>query len=139
MSDIVLAQSFTVQVCINCGIAFAVPEYFDRKRREDGATFYCPNGHAQCYSETRVAQLERELAAKQRLLEQSHNREAALAGTLKKTEAAKKRLAKRLESGVCPVPGCKRHFTNLQRHIATEHKGVAIPELSEGQGHKLLQ
>jgi hypothetical protein len=67
------------------------------------------------------------LAAQQRLLAQAQQRESDLLAEVVAKERANARLAKRLKSGVCPVAGCKRHFTNLQRHIETEHHGVALP------------
>src|SRR6185369_14008673 len=129
-SNIILQQSFTMVSC-TCGLAFAVPDRFDSARREDGMTFYCPRGCRLSFSVTVADKLRKELEDKQRLLDQAHNREAAVCQQLKKAQAEKKRLAKRLEAGVCPVAGCKRHFTNLQRHIETEHKGVAIEEAAE--------
>ena len=36
-------------VCITCGIEFAPPEHYESARREDGRTFYCPNGHELSY------------------------------------------------------------------------------------------
>lgn len=30
--------------CCNCGLPFAMPEYFLELRRKDGRNFYCPNG-----------------------------------------------------------------------------------------------
>jgi hypothetical protein len=69
--------------------------------------------------------LRRELEAKTRTLDNALNRERLIATELKCAEAAKKRLQKRLANGVCPVPGCKRHFTDLHRHIKTQHGGLA--------------
>ena len=138
MGNIMLQQSFHLEVCCTCGIAFAVPDGFRAERLSDKRPFWCPNGHSQHYTQSEEDRLRQELAGKQLLLEQAHQRELYLNESLKKTEAAKRRLAKRLENGVCPVPGCKRHFTNLQRHLATEHKGAAIPELAAMPEQKLL-
>jgi hypothetical protein len=68
-------------------------------------------------------ELERVQVEKQQAL----NREVALTAQLDKERKAKKRLERRVEKGVCPFPGCKRHFTNLQRHVATEHNGLVAP------------
>jgi hypothetical protein len=133
MSTVTLMQSFTVTTCASCGIAFAAPESFLQKRREDKGTFYCPNGHSLSYTTSETGRLRNELATKQRMLDEAYNRQLAIAAELAKEQRAKKRLSKRLESGVCPVPGCKRHFANLQRHIATEHKGAALPPAENEQ------
>ena len=39
-----------VTACISCGIVFAYPDEHDGRLRENHKTFYCPNGHPQCYS-----------------------------------------------------------------------------------------
>ena len=41
---------FFVEDCIHCGIHFAIPSNFLERRRKDHKTFYCPNGHGQCYT-----------------------------------------------------------------------------------------
>ena len=122
------AQTFDLKVCCLCGIAYAVPAVFNAKRREDGKAFYCPNGHCLNYTFSEMQRLQHVVVEKQQLLNQSQQREVALGTALKKVEMANRRFAKRLESGLCPVEGCKRHFTNLQRHIATEHKGAVLPQ-----------
>lgn len=38
--------------CANCGIIFGIPDDFDDRRREDGGSFYCPNGHTISYHES---------------------------------------------------------------------------------------
>lgn len=126
MSEVSLYQNFDVITCCKCGIAFAVPTHWNAKRRESKENFWCPNGHSQAYITSTADKLRAELATKDRALQQSLARESAQAASLKKTEAANKRLAKRLAAGVCPVPGCRRHFTNLQRHIQTEHAGHTL-------------
>jgi len=46
------AFDFFVQDCGECGVIFAVPASFNQRRRSDGQTFYCPNGHRRVYQET---------------------------------------------------------------------------------------
>ena len=38
--------------CCNCGIVFAIPHSLHRKMKEQGGTFYCPNGHGQHYTKS---------------------------------------------------------------------------------------
>ena len=35
--------------CGECGVEYAVPDDFQRRRQKDGQTFYCPNGHPRYY------------------------------------------------------------------------------------------
>ena len=132
---ITLTETFDLYHCPSCGIAYAVPEAFEVRRRADGKSFYCPNGHIATYGETDIDRMRAQLEAQRALKVQAENRACVIADQLKRSEAAKRKLSKRLEAGVCPVAGCKRHFTNLQRHIETEHLGQAIPA---AEGQKLL-
>lgn len=54
MSDDVTDNTFDDLVltelnCCDCTVRFAVTKTFENRRRKDGRTFYCPNGHAQHY------------------------------------------------------------------------------------------
>jgi hypothetical protein len=109
----------TVQECIKCGMLFGVPAQWDSKRREDGQTFYCPNGHSQAYIEGPVEQLRKALDEEKRRVEawkrQSEMHEAAA----KRAQKEAKRIKTRVGNGVCPC--CQRSFVNLQRHISSRH------------------
>lgn len=49
---------FEELVCIVCGTTYYIQEELDDLRREDGKSFYCPNGHGQHYKTSRQKQLE---------------------------------------------------------------------------------
>lgn len=38
------------EMCITCGVRFAIPEYYLDYRKKDHKDFHCPNGHKQHYS-----------------------------------------------------------------------------------------
>lgn len=99
--------------CCNCHMLFAMPADFQRRRREEGGQFFCPQGHSQYYSDTEVMKLRADLAAKERRLE------IAINDAQRETQLRQK-LEKRIRNGVCPH--CKRSFTNIKRHIETKHK-----------------
>lgn len=112
--------------CCDCGIQWAAPQAYVQKRRADGAFFYCPNGHKQHYTETEVMRLEKALAREKQLREWAEQNERAAregVATARKAEAiARGKLraqSERVKNGVCPC--CKRHFTNLERHMHTKH------------------
>jgi len=42
---------FSVRVCGQCGIAFALPLEYVESRRNDHKSFYCPNGHSRYFPE----------------------------------------------------------------------------------------
>lgn len=125
--------TFEREDCCNCGMTFFVPADFRAHRKNDAKLFYCPNGHGQHYSKSEADRLRAQLATaekdKQRAIKEKQwaeesarqNRESRLA-TERKLTAAKgqqTRLRNRIKNGVCPC--CTRTFSNLQRHIATQH------------------
>jgi hypothetical protein len=112
---------FTAETCCECGTLFAMTEQFQKNRRNNGGSFYCPNGHGMSYAKPRVELLEEELENKRKELTAEKCevlRERALKEELYKNH---KRLVKK---GVCPC--CRRSFINLKRHMNTKH-----PEYSE--------
>lgn len=127
--DISGLGGFDFRMCGECGVVWAMPEKFIELRREDGATWYCPNGHHWVYSgETEEKKLRRELeATKDRLAHARAARDQANAETqearhsLRTTKGVVTKLKKRVSAGVCPAPGCQRHFQDLERHIASKH------------------
>lgn len=135
---------FEEQDCIRCGVQFGVPIGYTARRREDKQTFYCPNGHSMAYSESeadrlrterdrlaqRIAQRDDEIKDKQAEIERQR---ALNEAAWRRVSAAKGQITKlknRAAKGVCPC--CNRHFTNLERHMHSQHPGfVAEPDASE--------
>jgi hypothetical protein len=114
-----------VLTCWSCSIHYGVPKDFRQRRREDGNTFYCPNGHGAVFSETELQRVRRELdyARDAAALERSMHDQTL--GTLRATRGVVTKLRKRVTAGSCPF-GCHRHFANLERHVATKHPGAAL-------------
>jgi hypothetical protein len=102
--------------CGGCGIPFAVPDYFQQERKENGGNFYCPNGHSRVYREPDVERLTRELrAAQAQAVHAEDQRKAAE----RRAAAARKRVG----NGVCPC--CHRTFQQLSRHMKAKHPDYA--------------
>jgi hypothetical protein len=125
-----ISAKLSTETCCSCFIQFAMPEELQTKRRNDGGSFYCPNGHSQHYTKTRVQELEeqlnRERAAKERAENEKRaavNREESEREQRMAAEAARDRLKRRIKAGSCPC--CKRNFSNLRRHMETKHPGFA--------------
>jgi hypothetical protein len=110
--------------CARCGVEFASPVI--EKRRNDGETFYCPNGHSLSYSDTEEKRLRRRLEQTERDVEWQRNRaqtvEKKLIAQRGQTTKARNKLA-RVHAGVCPE--CKRSFRQLAAHMKTKHGGHA--------------
>ena len=48
-------------VCSVCGVVYTLPCNFREKRLDDHETFFCPNGHRQCFpGESTEEELEKE-------------------------------------------------------------------------------
>lgn len=122
--------SLTTVTCYKCAVVFAMPTSLRQQRLEDHDTFWCPNGHGQCFTGKTEAEKERERAERaERWLENSRAHARAVADQLSATQrtlAATKghltRQKKRATAGACPA-GCHRHFANLQAHMAAKHPG----------------
>jgi hypothetical protein len=118
---------FSESVCSTCGIVYYVPHNWQRRRREDHETFYCPNGHTQYYpGKSGVEKLREELAAEQNRKIEALRRANEAEASLRRANEAKtklkntlKRQKKRVANGVCPC--CNRTFVALGRHMKTKH------------------
>jgi hypothetical protein len=93
------------------------------RERGPNRSFFCPNGHSQHFSKSRVTELEEELAA-EKVKREAAERAAEFQRSQRDIDqrAATKRekkLAKRIANGVCPC--CHRTFGNLAAHMKTKH------------------
>lgn len=125
-----MTYSDTLQIldCGVCHITFALPDNLYRRVRRTGDWFWCPNGHQIHYFETENAKLKAQLDQAEANARE-HRRLAELRQAEAEHQAAKARgykgalvqAKKRSAKGVCPVAGCKRHFVDVQRHVASKH------------------
>jgi hypothetical protein len=133
VSNVALEITLSAMTCghKDCGIVFAVPNgWLDQKQR-DHSTFYCPNGHARCFSREsefesalRLAREAQDSLARERsrhdqtkaALEHEERSKLAVRGHLTRTK-------KRVAAGVCPC--CNRTFQDLGRHMSGQHPKYA--------------
>ena len=123
MPNVQVLQSFFLQHCCSCGVAFAIPDDMDSRLRKTHALFYCPNSHQQWYcAQTEEERLKKALAAEET------RRVVAQQALAEQTERLK-RIEARVSAGVCPH--CNRSFQNLKRHMRTKHENciAAVPEV----------
>lgn len=114
--------------CPTCGVIYGLAVDYEERRRKDGESWKCPNGHWVSYHKTAADEAKEEAEQLRQQLESqrgwSNKLESDLAAERKQHASTKGQLTvtrKRVQSGVCPVDGCRRHFTNLERHMATKH------------------
>jgi hypothetical protein len=120
--------------CAACGMTFGMTEDFIRRRRQDGATFYCPDGHNNFYRENEHDRVRRERdLLKQQIAEREDEieRQRRRREDAEKTAAARKgqitRLKNRASAGVCPC--CNRTVSQMARHMASKHPGFKAEEV----------
>jgi len=135
--------TFHVLTCYCCGVAFALENGFDDRRRADGQSFYCPNGHAQAYCESEVDKLRKKLQAEEAEKERlrkiaTQEREAANhyradRDAARRSVSAQKGIVTRMKNaaakGRCPC--CNQYFSNLRAHMDTKHPDYAETEEPE--------
>lgn len=138
-----VTQKMLTERCCNCNVLFAVTKEFQEQRYADKQSFYCPNGHGQSYQgKTEEQKLREKLDAEIRTRQRAEQNVAMYADDAReareraeherrrangyKGHAAK--ITKRAKAGVCPC--CNRHFTALERHMATKHP-TFTPDVAE--------
>ena len=127
---LVQPQRLVQQDCCMCGVVFAIPDRLRQERQYDGGSFFCPNGHSMVFKDGVKELLERKLkmaqdhAEREALWAENARRRAdALERSRNAVRGVVTRMRKRVGGGCCPC--CKRHFENLERHIASKHPHFA--------------
>lgn len=136
--------------CYRCQEPIWLEKAHEAVLRRSRATFHCLWGHGQVFaeSETEADKLRRErdrlkqeaarLEEEKRGAWATANRQRELREAAERRASAARgqvtRLKNRAAAGVCPC--CNRTFSDLQRHMATKHKGF-IAEPVDGEGTAL--
>lgn len=111
------------EVCGACGVLFAAPKIMLDACRQDGDSFFCPNGHSLSYTESENDKLKRQLQnAKDGRAAERAKRDQAEA-SLRTTKGVVTKMRKRIAAGVCPC--CRRSFQDLARHMESQHPDFA--------------
>lgn len=127
MSQSVAVLTLEHAECASCSMVFGLTEKFQRARRNDHNTFYCPNGHSNYYpGKSEAEKLRDQLAGERARLDQARADVERLHGRVKLRErqvAARKavatKLRKRIAAGTCPC--CHATFKDLRKHMQAQH------------------
>lgn len=136
----------TITGCVRCKCDWAIPDaLYMAAKASSSITFYCPYGHPQIFtegpSEADLLRRERDRLKQQVAQREDEAKEAWRVASLRDDErlAAERRasaargqvtrLKNRAAAGLCPC--CNRSFVNLQRHMASQHKGFVAEEIPE--------
>lgn len=130
-----ITENYTTIACCHdgCGLTFAVPESLWRQWRNDSTWWwYCPNGHRQHYGDE---------ASDRTKLKRAEARERHLQDQLQaaEREAEQRRQTiirerSRFANGVCPC--CNRSFTNVRRHMKTQHPDYDVTRVEHEPAFK---
>lgn len=126
MSTQIFVRSLKVTDCPTCGTTFGVTEQFETNRRDDHRLFYCPAGHPMSFRGKSEVEKERDaLRSRLALTERSERFYRDQAAAERRRASAQKgqrtRVMNLIARGICPVAGCRRNFTNVREHMATQH------------------
>ena len=128
-----LQASLVIEQCCSCGIVFAVPGDWQRSKKNDHETIFCPNGHRFHYpGESDEERLRRRLEFEKNRREAAERRAEHTERRRRAEKAAKTRIKNRIANGVCPC--CNRTFKNLHRHMESQH-----PDYSEQAQRELRE
>jgi hypothetical protein len=112
--------SLITEVCCNCGVAFAMPQDMQERRKKDHQSFYCPVGHPQAYlEEHETEKLKKQVEKLQKEKEWGVQALKHANEDANKAQKALKRLRTRAQAGVCPC--CKRTVKQMAAHMAEKH------------------
>ncbi len=118
--------SLRVEDCPSCGIVYGFPTEFEKRRREDGREWHCPNGHTVAYTKTELDKTREQLQRAERERDQAivsrtaaQDQAAAAERSARAYRGWLTRLRNRIANGVCPC--CNRSFANVRAHIAGQH------------------
>ena len=72
-----IETEYSVHTCATegCGVTYALTTGFDKRRRDDHGTFYCPNGHTHSYPQKTAEEILRDrLSAKDAVISDLQNK-----------------------------------------------------------------
>lgn len=106
--------------CYSCGVPFGMVDTFYNDRLRDHRTFYCPNGHGQCFTgKSEAEKLREQLAFANSRAERLRMERDAEARSKAAVRGHLTRIKRRIANGVCPC--CNRTFQDVMRHMASQH------------------
>ena len=127
-----------------CGLAQAIPSDLMRMAEQTGKAVWCPLGHEWVVKETELDRTKKRLEAAERQVRIAQNQRDGWRLEAEDAERSRRaykghltRIRNKVANGVCPVAGCRRHFDNVQAHIATQHPDWAVIDPETGKAAKL--
>jgi len=106
--------------CYKCGVPMFIPAEMNKKLLSTQDSFYCINGHQQCYiGDSEETKLKRKLEIERDTNKFLRKQNETERNRTRAQKAAKTRIKNRIKNGVCPC--CNRYFANVHKHMLTVH------------------
>ena len=96
-------QDMSLVHCDSCNLDFSIPAWLVAKRREDGQSFFCPNGHELYFGDSEVSKLKKRIEQLELNLKYYKQRVVELNGQIKLWRAR--------------AAGYKGQYTKLKRRV----------------------
>ena len=111
--------TYVVETCCNCHVQFGMTKELQKQRLKDGGWFYCPNGHAQHYSESDEFRWKKLNENLRETVEYYRNQNQVARLSLRAAKGQVTKLKKKVAAGLCPC--CEKSFANLKKHMEKSH------------------
>jgi hypothetical protein len=129
-NDIVVSQTIVALDCAECGVTFGIGDVFERNRRKDHRSFYCPNGHSQgFYGENKAERYERLYKSAEARLTHTRDQRDAAERSKRAYKGQVTKIKRRVGKGVCPC--CNRSFQDLASHMEAKHPDYGSEPVTE--------
>lgn len=143
MSTLTYVGQLEVSTCW-CGIPHAIPSDLMRRANQEGITVWCPLRHKWVVKKSEVEKQREQIDRLEQNLRYARASRAAAQDRARAAERSRAalrghltRAKNRIANGVCPVGNCRRHFDNVQAHIATEHPTWSMVDPETGKAATL--
>ena len=115
-----------------CGVAYGLTQRYIDARTKDRAEWRCPNGHPVWFPGKTPEQERDEARADARRARIARAAAEDQADAAERSARAYRghvtRIRNMVARGICPVAGCRRNFTNVREHMASEHPDFHVHE-----------
>lgn len=129
VTSITHTSELEVHDCPTCGILYAAPVDFFRRKNENSGSWHCPNGDSVVFTASALDRAKADLEkARQATAEwrEWYNEEAERRKAEERSHSATRghltRVKRRVHAGVCPH--CNRTFQQLARHMQSKHHSL---------------
>jgi hypothetical protein len=120
MATDTLTTQMIYETCCNCFVVFGMTQELYRQRKQDGRSFYCPNGHGQYYSKSTESTLKEKLKAAEENARWWKGEAEFKSRQVSNRQGQITKIKNSIKQGFCPLCNDK-HFPDLETHMCEKH------------------